>query len=1115
MNGLSVSLFQKELTFSSLLVFLALLIQGCYKDNVQKKLLRFELLDNVVSGVDFNNILTETDSVNYFTYPYIYMGGGVSVGDINNDALPDIFFTGNMVENRLYLNKGDLQFEDITHSAHLEGDDRWYTGSTMADVNTDGYLDLYLSVSGLGNQRRNELYINNGDNTFTEQANKYGIADNGNSIQSTFFDYDNDGDLDLYVANYPITSFRTQNFRYKYLMNTVTEKNSDRLYENQGEGVFIDVTEQAGLLSFGLSISATIADFNADGWQDIYVSNDFSTPDYFFMNNGDGTFSEKLKDITKQTAFYGMGADAADINNDGLMDFFQVDMSAEDNRRAKANMASMDPTLFWSTVNNGFHYQYMYNALQLNRGLAEGIPVMSNIASLAGVTSTDWSWSPLFADLDNDGWKDLFVSNGTRREINNKDFFKKVERDLGNYNDKQLLETALKIPSEAITNYIFKNRDGLQFENAGEAWGITQKAFSNGCAYADLDNDGDLELVINNIDSSAHIYKNNTIEKGGGNYLKVVLSGKSRNVFGVGAEITVFTDSLHQVQQVMPTRGFQSSVEPVLHFGIGEFPKVDSLLVRWPRGNCSRLYNLAANQRMEVSYTDSTYNCRQPVVQKPLFSEVKTALGEPFAHIENNFNDYTHQVLLPHKLSNFGPGLAVGDVNGDGIDDFYIGGAAGKQGTLCIQEGPNREFLNKPLGDARYEDVAASFFDADNDGDLDLYVVSGGNEFPSGSENYQDRFYLNNDGVFTRDLSALPSISGSGSCVRPHDFDQDGDIDLFVGGRHDPRNYPYPGRSYLLINTSEDGALSFEDQTADIAPDLADIGMITDAVWMDYNGDNTSDLIVVGEWMPILGFAFKNKVFAAPTNLVQGTNSRGWWFSIEKGDLDNDGDDDLIVGNLGLNYKYKASDSTSFDLFVKDFDGNTKEDIILSYYNFGKQYPVRGRQCSSQQIPKLSVVYEDYNSFSTATVQEIFGTEQLAGALHYQINSFASIFLENKGEGDFLRKELPSMAQLAPINDIIIADIDGDSNKDILVAGNLYASEVETPRADAGIGLVLRGDGHGHFTPLSFAESGLLLNNDTKFLALATSRDAKWLIAANNQGPLQLYEWIQKPQRLN
>ncbi|MCV9389121.1 VCBS repeat-containing protein [Reichenbachiella ulvae] len=1095
--------------FNTLLfvTFISTLIFSCQTDQKKQNVSRFESISSEDSGVTFSNDVTESDTLNYFKYPYLYMGGGVAIADFDNDGYQDLFFTGNMVSNALYKNLSGLRFEDVSKRAGIQGrKHKWYTGVTTVDINADGWMDIYVSVAGLGQDRKNELYINNGDFSFTESAEEYGLADAGNSVQASFFDYDNDGDLDVYIANYPITSFSTSSMQYKHMMNTVTLEKSDHLYRNDGEGDFQDVTIESGLLSFGLSLSAAVADYNQDGYQDIYVSNDFSSPDYFYINQGDGTFKDELQQITQQTSFYGMGTDAADINNDGLIDLMQVDMSAEDNRRQKANMASMNPDLFWSTVNNGFHYQYMYNSLQLNRGIVNGVPVMSNVAWISDVSSTDWSWAPLFADFDQDGFKDLFVTNGTRKEINNKDFFKKHEKEIARASDQELKKLTDLLPSEPIQNYIYSNQSGKGFQKENENWGIAYKGFSNGVATADLDNDGDLEIIINNYDDEALIYKSNSNELALGNYLKIRLEGSKQNPLAIGSEVHLYNNGLHQVQQLNVSRGFQSSVEPILHFGLGKYTTVDSIQV-FKFGQLVKTMNdVAANQTLTISTNSESKGLRPSEgATKVLLTELTDELITPVKHVENDFDDFKVQVLLPHKMSNFGPAMASGDINGDGLLDFYYGAASGYLGSLYLQNADGT-FTAQELKEKNiwHEDLDAAFFDADQDGDLDLYIVSGGNQDADGHQNYQDRLLLNQDGVFELAAGALPMMYHSGSCVRPFDYDQDGDLDLFVGGRHEAQHYPFPGHSYLLENKSESGQLKFEDVTGSIADGLQNIGMVTDALWTDLNGDERKDLLLVGEWMPITAFVSTAQGFENQSDELFPGNTNGWWFSIEQADFDQDGDLDYVLGNLGRNYKYQASKEAPFAIYADDFDNNEKSDIVLSYHSEGEEYPVRGRQCSSQQIPAIKVAYKDYNSFSTASVQDIFGDEKLANSYHFQVEDFSSIYLENRA-GEFISTALPFEAQFSPINDWLVLDVNDDGNKDLIAVGGLYASEVETPRNDSSIGLVMLGDGNGAFNSLTLAESGLLVPHDTKKIQLLDMESKKFAIASN-QGPLQIFQ---------
>lgn len=1090
-------------------LLLLLIICSCKKSvredinvEVKNEFPLFTSLDSKDSGISFSNNLKENDSLNYFTYGYIYMGGGISAGDINNDGLIDLYFTGNMVSNKLYLNKGNFQFEDITSTAGIAGDDRWYTGTTMVDINHDGYLDIYCSVSGKFGSRKNQLFINNQDNTFTEQAAAYGIADTGYSIQSTFFDYDLDGDLDLYIANYPPTPFNASNQYYSFKKYQAKLEMSDRLYRNDGQK-FVDVTKEAGVKDFGLSISATVGDLNRDGWPDIYVSNDFSSPDLLYINQKDGTFKEKVKESTDNTSFYGMGVDIADFNNDLLLDFFQVDMDAKDNRRSKANMASMNPALFWSTVNSGFHYQYMQNSLQLNNGVfSENLPDFSNISRIAGTSSSDWSWSPLFADLDNDGWKDLFVTNGTRREINNKDFFSKD--NLKKF-EENTLEKTLKMPSEKIKNFVYHNDADLTFTDMRDTWGIDHKGFSNGSVYVDLDNDGDLDLVTNNIDDTASVYKNNNNDRN--NYITVEFQGDAKNTVGIGVKVTITTANNKQFQEMTLTRGFQSSVAPRLHFGLGKHKTIDTLKIVWPDRKEQILTDIQSNQLLQIHYVDAKATISSETETFLAFSKLEDSSFQiPYVHKENRYDDFKKQVLLPHQLSRLGPFMGTGDLNGDQLDDVIIGGAINSSPSVYFQKtnGFKKQENTGLEKDTDFEDMGIAIFDVEGDGDNDIYIVSGGYEYEPDSDNLQDRLYINQgNGKFEKNTQALPDLRGSGLRVKPFDFDKDGDLDLFVGGRQQPGNYPLPGKSYILENTSTKEDPKFVDVTEMIAPGLSAIGMVTDASWMDINEDDQIDLVIVGEWMPITVFLNENGSFQNRTKEMGLEDTTGWWFSIAEGDFDKDGDVDMVAGNLGLNFKYKATEKETFDIYFNDFDQNNSGDIVLSYFNGGKKYPVRGRECSSQQIPAIKKKFKDYASYSIATLEDVYTEKDLENSLHYQVKSFASVYLENKN-GKFEIHELPKESQLFNINDFVVKDVNNDSNLDIIAAGNLYAAEVETPRNDAGKGLMLLGDGSGNFKTVPARESGLFVKGDVKDMSTLKVKGEEYLLFAKNSDALEM-----------
>ena len=1089
-------------------LFLVFFINSCeLRDNEEKLFVRKE---SNQTNIFFNNTLTETDTLNYMNYPYLYMGGGVAIGDINNDNIPDVYFTGNMVEDKLYLGKGNMKFEDITKKSFKNLDERWHTGVTMADVNNDGFLDIYVSVSGKNSPRNNLLYINNKDLTFTESAKKYGLNDDGHSTQATFFDYDKDGDLDVYVANYPSTKFLEPIAYYKSKMDSLTLKDSDKLYKNNGNNTFTDVTEEAGVLNFGLSLSVTAADINNDGWTDLYVSNDFAGPDYLYINNKDGTFQNTINQSTNHTSYFGMGVDIADFNNDGLLDIMQLDMTPKDNYRSKANMASMSTEKFWEGVNSGFHHQYMINSIQLNRGnINDSIPVFSEMSRLAGVSTTDWSWSPLFVDLDNDGWKDIFIANGTRREINNKDYF--INLGQGSvFSNVSELESSLNIPSEKIDNYAFKNNGNLTFSKANDDWGLSFFGYSNGASYADLDLDGDLDLIISNIDSAAAIFENRAVDFHKKGYLRFSFKGSEKNPFGIGVKVKIENKGRQQFQELTTTRGFQSSSEPKLHFGLDTIQRIAKVTITWPDNKVEELSNVEGNQEIRIDYANAKLNVDPSKVNKaPIFTDVTNASNINYTHTENDFNDFEFEILLPHKTSNFGPGLAVIDVNADGLEDFFVGGAANSAGMLYFQnsDGTFRPSTNQPWSAHKNsEDMNTVFFDVDGDGDEDLYVVSGGNEFLSASKELQDRIYINDGmGNFSYSPKALPTVNQSGSCVKPFDYDYDGDLDLFVGGRLVPRKYPYPANSYILRNDSKNGIVKFTDVTPDVAPSMNALGLVTDAVWSDYDKDGDIDLLIVGEWMPITLFENDNGTFTRSIS-EEFKNTTGWWFSIAARDMDNDGDDDYVVGNLGLNYKYRATQDKTFDVFVSDYDKNGKQDIVLGYYNDSIQYPVRGKQCSSQQIPNIERKYMDYNSFARATLEDIYTSTALENSLHYSAETFASSYIENLGDGDFKLSNLPNLAQLSSINSMVIKDFNNDNKPDILVAGNLFASEVETPRNDASMGLLLLSNGNGTFTEISTQQSGFIASKDVKNMKVLKTVNGISVLVANNNDKLQLYK---------
>jgi hypothetical protein len=1068
----------------------------------------FKKLSPSKTGIDFLNELIESDTLNYTVFPYMYMGGGVSVGDINNDGLDDIFFTGNLVPNRLYLNKGNMRFEDISEKAGIMGNHQWFTGSTMADVNNDGWLDIYVCVSGKYQPSDNLLFINNKDNTFTESAKSYGINDKSSSVQATFFDYNNDGLLDLFVANYPIVlvSMGAEFYYNKVIENKFEE--SGHLFRNNGNGTFTDVTDEAGVRNFGMSIGVVAMDFNNDGWKDLYISNDFNPPDRFYLNNGNGTFREVVKEATFQTSIFGMGLDAADINNDGLVDLFQIDMTPEDHFRRVVNVMPLRREAFNKSIGFGFHYQYMQNSLQINNGIFDSIPVYSNITLFAGTAYTDWSWGGTFLDLDNDGNKDLFVTNGVLKDINNRD----VLRDpMENEYFKQVKEYRPELfPSTPLRNYVFKNNGDLTFADVSVDWGFEELTLANGMSYSDFDNDGDLDIVICNVNEVSAIYENRAANNKNNHFIKINLAGPDHNLFGLGSIITVKTKDITQYQELTLTRGYQSSVPATLHFGLAQHDTIDVLTVTWPDGKIQILNNITADQTLKISYKDADKVKPTTPEKKPRFKDITMASGITFKHQEDDFDDFLAEELLPHKNSQMGPGLATGDINGDGLDDFFIGNAQGSKAAMYLQteKGTFKEIPGPWTGDSDFEDTGALLFDADGDGRIDLYVVSGGNDATKPKEYYRDRLYLNTKNGFVKTTNAIPAnLNQSGKCVKAADFDQDGDLDLFIGGRVVPGNYPYPANSYILENNGKKGnELRFENNTEKIAPGFKQLGLVTDAVWTDFDNDKDTDLIIVGEWMRICFFENTPDGFIDVTDKKGFGETVGWWFSIQPIDMDKDGDIDFVAGNLGLNYKHKTSKEEPFEIFVNDFDVNGKNDIVLAYGENGKQYPVNDFDATSKQIPVIKLRYATYKDFASATIEDIYGEAMLNASLHYKANTFAHYWIENQGNGNFSMHPLPNWAQISSIN--AMAEISYDVNETaFVVAGNFYASESTTPRNDASIGLVLKTDSKKNIRAIPPAESGLCIRGEVKAIGkikLASGKDG--LLFAINNDLLRLIE---------
>jgi hypothetical protein len=1060
---------------------------------------KFKRLPPEKSNIHFTNqILKENETMNCFNFFNIYNGGGVAIGDINNDGLSDIYFTGNQVENKLYLNTGNLTFKDITNNAKIAGKKSWTTGVTMADVNGDGWMDIYVCQSGgaQDSQMRNLLFINNQDLTFTESAKEYGIDDAARSNHAAFFDFDNDGDLDLYVLNHPLGFGDYISTRLNKSKNP-SNLETDKLFRNDGGIHFTEVTNSSGIRNYGFGLSISVSDFNSDGWMDLYIANDYSEPDHFYINNGDGTFTDEIHQQMKHISQFSMGSSANDINNDGLTDLLVVDMMAEDNKRKKTNMQGMDLQAFYSNYSLGRHLQYMQNVLQLNRGNGQ----FSDIAELAGVSNTDWSWSPLICDLDNDGWKDIYITNGIKRDLRNNDF----QKEIAKYSTKDIIkhhkEFQKRIPVEPIKNYVFRNNHDLTFTKSESEWGLDYKGFSNGSAYADLDNDGDLDLVINNMDDVAMVFENTSENS---NYLRIRLKGNHLNTWGIGAEATIKIGDSIQYSQLSCNHGFLSSSEPIIHFGLGNHSSIDTLIVTWSDGKSNIYHHIKSNQILTVEYSQSQKNIfhsNAPEVNFK-FQDVTHSSQINFIHQEQFYEDYDKEILLPHRYSQNGPFVTVGDVNHDGLEDFFVGGSSNQSGILFFQKS-NGTFIHSPnqpwKQHLQQEDMDAIFIDIDNDDDLDLYIASGSNEWKKNSPMYQDRVYVNDgQGNFQYDANRIPINHSSTSTLAAADFDKDGDIDLFIGGRITPGKYPFSPESSLLVNKNG----KFENQTNAIAPELKNIGMITDALWVDYDQDQDLDLILSGEWMPITIMKNESGKLINITDHTHLDDFTGWWYSLSSGDFDGDGDLDFIAGNLGLNSKYQTTNGP-LEVYAGDLDKNNTHDIILGYYSGNQCYPLRGKTCSSQQMPSLSQKIPTYDAFSSSNIFDVYGPE-LNNAFHKKANWFASSYIENMGNDSFKVTSLPSLAQLSPINKTLSMDLNKDGYLDLITGGNMYSAEIETARHDASYGMILLGNGSGQFTPIENHISGINLDGDIKDFDIITDQNnnSYLVITRNNDSVL-------------
>lgn len=1071
---------------------------------------RFKLLTAEESGVDFVNKIWEDNRLNYFSFPHLYIGGGVAAGDFNNDGFPDLYFTSSLGENRLYLNKGNMQFEDITASAGVGASAGFKTGVTLVDINNDGFLDIYVCRYGWATNealRKNLLFVNNGDLTFTERAAQYGIDDSNNSIQASFFDYDKDGYLDLFLVN-TVSDFRqTTSLVPLDVIHSNPDfkqyKGYDRLFKNQGGERFVDVTKEAGIhADMGFGFALIHADFNQDGWTDIFIGNDFFSPDYLYVNQGDGTFVDQSRDFFRHTSFYSMGADAADISNNGLVDLFVLDMLPENYRRSKVTMEMVDPKFFEKMVEWGYNYQYMHNMLQLNLGGGQ----FSEIAQLAGVSRTDWSWCALLEDFDNDGWRDIYVSNGVLRDVTERDYMARAKAVANAENRIIQREELLEfIPSEKLPNYAYQNGGDLLFRNVTDDWGLHHPSFSNGAAVADLDGDGDMDIIVNNINSEAFIFENTSTEKGGA-YLQFAFKPKDRNrAHNIRIELYDEDHNLFYAHELVPSRGYMSTSELLIHAGMGTRKRAAEVRVLWPDFSMAVYKDIKANQRVVLDYADASERWSPNSSTPGMFKEENHLLEPRFRHLENMFDDFADQKLLPHRLSRMGPCACKGDVNGDGLVDFYVGGAKGQSGMIYLQtaSGAFKGMIADDVQrDAGHEDVACLFFDSNGNGRLDLLVVSGGTEEPEGSEYYLDRLYLNSaNGDMQKSVGILPDIRSSGSCVVAADIDGDGDLDLFIGGAVVPNKYPFPARSYLLRNDA-DGR--FVDITED---PLKNIGMVRSAVWSDIQGNGYPDLLLTGEWMNLEVFENRSGKLERATAAYGLENTRGWWNALYPVQLKDSGKTTFVAGNLGLNYKFKARPEKPFDIYGSDFDGDGAYDIVLAKKIDSGYVPIRGRSCSSEQMPFIKEKFPTFASFAEADIDDIYGADELGSALHYQATHFESSLLVLEGK-KFRMETLPVEAQVLQVRSILSVDYQENEEMALLMAGNNFGAEVETTRADAGKGLFLSRTATGDWRAIQHLQSGFLANKDVRHLLeipLGESGDRRAIIVVNNDDQLQLF----------
>ncbi|HXB07829.1 MAG TPA: VCBS repeat-containing protein [Puia sp.] len=1099
----------------------------------------FQKLPASRTGIGFNNKITENDSINPLDVVNIYNGGGVGIGDFNNDGLPDIFLTGNMVSSKLYLNKGGFRFQDITVEAGVEGLGRWARGVSVVDINNDGLMDIYIcnTIYKDSLRRRNILYINQGIGQdgiphFRDMAREYGLDIHVQSTMASFFDYDNDGDLDMYLAvNEASNGYNASVFTRRHDVSN-SAPNRGRLYRNDWDPVlkhpvFHDVSDEAGIKYEGYGHAATICDINNDGWKDIYVSDDFLSNNLLYINNHDGTFTNRAKEYFKHTSFNAMGQDVVDINNDGLPDVVELDMNPEDNYRKKMMSAANNPNTYQNFDLYGYQYQYVRNTLQLNQGprLGQndsiGIPAFSEIGFLSGIAQTDWSWTPLITDFDNDGYRDLIITNGFPRDVSDHDFMAYRQQSTGLVSKAEMIR---QIPQIKLHNYAYRNGGDLRFTDKTIEWGLSTPSFSNGAAFVDLDNDGAMDMVVNNIDDEAFVYRNTARDKDTAAtcYLQIRFIGDKQNIDGLGAGAAIYyRHGKQQVYENNPYRGYLSTMQGGAHFGLGSTRLIDSVVISWQGGKKQVLRDVRTNQTLTVRLADaqdSVVRTKPGFATGALFREITDSAGLRYTHKDVEFIDFNIQNLLPHKLSEYCPALAAGDIDGNGLDDLVIGGNAYTHAHLFLQQ-PNGSFLQRdllpqaPMAPAYTKDEGILLFDANGDGKSDLYVAGGGYKGARGSEEYQDRLYINDGkGNFKLDTAALPANHISKLCVRAIDINNDGKLDLFVSGRVDPGHYPNPVSSFIFRNDSRDGHAKFTDVTAEVAPALRNIGMVCDALVTDFDGDGQTDLIVVGEWMPVTFLKNVNGKFFNVTSASGIGNRSGWWNSIVAGDFRHLGRMDYIVGNVGENTLYQASDSFPVYITARDFDNSGNYVAIPSLFlkdihGEKKEFPAPTRDDIAKHWSSIKKRFPNFKPFALATMEEVLTPEQRNGALRLKANTLQSCYLRNEGGGKFTMIPLPRMAQVSVLNGMVVDDFDGDGNLDILINGNDYGTQVDIGRYDALNGLLLKGDGAGGFNPLSIQQSGIYIPGDGKALVKLRGADGRYLVAASQyKDELKVFE---------